>query len=204
MFITLLVLPLVCAFVSWLSVRSVIYFLFYPLRPVRVLGIEVQGALWVNRADIATYVGEAVAAELKTSGKSFISSVTGAESLQAVNPMIAAHLDSFLRVKLKEKMPVIAAFIGESTIVKLKEGMMEEITLLLPEVITSYSGTLVAHPAISTYIAKRINALPPDAIVASFPPQFRRMFTTVPLWAALLGGVLGALIAIGLYLIGVV
>jgi hypothetical protein len=92
-------------------------------------------------------------------------------------------------------MPVIAAFIGESTIVKLKEGMMEEITLLLPEVITSFTGKMVAHPEISNYISQRINAVSADTIIDSIPPQLKKMFVLVPIYAAIVGGVIGGLVA---------
>jgi len=201
MLITLLVLPLTCAFVAWLSVRCVFYFMIYPVRPSSILGIKVQGILFGSRQQIATYIGAAVATELKNSGEAFVTSMVGADSLQAVHPMIETHLDSFLRVKLKEKMPVIAAFIGESTIVKLKEGMMEEITLLLPEVIAGYAGKMVAHPEISNYITMRINAVSADTIIHSIPPQLKKMFVIVPIYAGIVGGMIGALVVWVLHMI---
>jgi uncharacterized membrane protein YheB (UPF0754 family) len=169
--------------------------MIYPVQPSSILGIKVQGILFRSRQQIAAYIATAVATELKNSGEAFVTSMVGDESLQAVHPMIEAHLDSFLRVKLKEKMPVIAAFIGESTIVKLKEGMMEEITLLLPEVITSFTGKMVAHPEISNYISQRINAVSADTIIDSIPPQLKKMFVLVPIYAAIVGGVIGGLVA---------
>ena len=192
---TLLVLPITCAFIAWLSVRCVFYFIIYPVQPSSILGIKVQGILFGSRPQIATYIGEAVATELKNSAEAFVTSMVGGESLQAVHPMIEAHLDSFLRVKLKEKMPVIAAFIGESTIVKLKEGMMEEITFLLPEVIASFTGKIVANPEISNYISQRINAVSADTIIESIPPHLKKMFVVVPIYAGILGGLVGAIVA---------
>jgi hypothetical protein len=175
--------------------------MIYPVRPSSILGIKVQGILFGSRQQIATYIGAAVATELKNSGEAFVTSMVGADSLQAVHPMIETHLDSFLRVKLKEKMPVIAAFIGESTIVKLKEGMMEEITLLLPEVIAGYAGKMVAHPEISNYITMRINAVSADTIIHSIPPQLKKMFVIVPIYAGIVGGMIGALVVWVLHMI---
>ncbi len=190
-----IVLPLTCAFVAWLSVYSVFYFMLYPLQPTSILGIRVQGFLFGNKQQIAAYIGTAVANELRNSGEALVGTLVGGNSLQSVHPMIAAHLDTFLRVKLKEKMPVIAAFIGESTIVKLKEGMMEEIAVLLPEVIASYTGQMVAHPSISTYITQRINAVPDETIVNSIPTQLKKMIATVPLYAGIVGGAVGVMVA---------
>lgn len=203
MFTIYFVLPLVCAFVAWLSVRGVFYFIFHPVRPVHFLGIKLQGAVLGSKQQIAHYIGAAVASELRNSGEAFIGTMVGGDSLQAVYPMIGTHLDNFLRVKLKEKMPVIAAFIGESTIVKLKEGMMEEITILLPEVITSYSAKMVNQPEISTYITQRITAVADETIINSIPPEVRRMFVIVPLYAAVLGGVVGAIVAGVWYMVSV-
>jgi hypothetical protein len=51
-------------------------------------------------------------------------------------------LDLFFREKLTAKMPMISMFIGDKTIEELKAVFMEELELLFPELMNSYSGNL--------------------------------------------------------------
>jgi hypothetical protein len=64
-------------------------------------------------------------------------------TIETMLPHIETHIDAFLNVKLKEKMPAIAMFIGEKTIATMKATLMEEIALLMPQVLSQYaSGVL--------------------------------------------------------------
>lgn len=52
-----IILPLVGAFIGWLTNRLAIRLLFRPHRPVRVLGMEIQGLLPRRRTDLSRSIG---------------------------------------------------------------------------------------------------------------------------------------------------
>ncbi len=135
------IIPLISAFIGWVIVR------FY-------LNYKISNG---NRGKMAKGIGSFAAGIIN------LDSVTGKlkdpEQLAQLTPAIEVHIDTFLRSKLQEKIPVIAPFIGESTIAKLKEGMMEEINILLPNVLNKYADSLSSKLDIGTLVENKINAL---------------------------------------------
>lgn len=181
-------LPFLTAFTAWCTAWVLLYMVLYPLTPKRFFGITLQGFIPRYQNQIAIKVAEGVVQEL--SGGNGLQ-LANPDTLQQLRPMIEHHLDSFLRVKLKEKMPVIAAFIGENTIVKLKEGMMEEIELLLPEVIARYTSSLTTDPALSGKISAVIANYPPASLDLLLGPYLLQARKRVPMIFAFIGLLLG-------------
>lgn len=57
-------------------------------------------------------------------------------------PLIDTKLDDFFRNRLTQKLPMIAMFIGDKTIQQLKEVFVEELRVMYPELITSFSSNI--------------------------------------------------------------
>jgi len=189
----LILLPLVAAFTGWFTARVLLWMVLYPLAPRKIMGITFHGFLLKNQAEIAARVADGVVAELAT-GKAL--QIGDSNTLSSLQPMIEQHLDSFLRVKLKEKMPVIASFIGDSTIGKLKEGMMEEIQLLLPEVIATYTSSLITDPGMKNRIAAGITTYPTAKIEAHLSPYLGKAMTRIPVIFGLVGLLIGLIMSL--------
>ncbi len=185
-------IPFLTAFTAWATAWVLLGLVISPLRPRRVLGITVQGFLIAHQDEIATTVAGEVATQL---GSGKIQAIDQ-RALDNLRPVIEQHLDTFLRVKLKEKLPVIATFIGESTIVKLKEGMLEEIEILLPEVISRYTSTLSTDPTVTGKISGMIASYPPAAIEELLGPKLASVRTKVPVIFAFAGLIIGILISL--------
>jgi hypothetical protein len=197
--IALLVLPVVAAFMAWFTARVLLYSVLYPLRPRRVLGFTMQGYLLKNQKSIAGKIVEGVMTELASSGDSL--QLVSPETIKGLEPLIEQHLDSFLKVKLKEKMPVIASFIGDSTIIKLKAGMLEEIELLLPEVIAKYTSSLATDPTLKAKISGKLSDFSPELIDKHIGPQLKSAMGKVPLLFAVAGFVFGLIASLIIALI---
>lgn len=185
-------LPFLTAFTAWATAWVLIGLVIHPLRPRRVLGVTVHGFLLSHQDEIATTISGAFASQLG-SGKI---QVIDQRALDNLRPIIEQHLDTFLRVKIKEKLPVIATFIGESTIVKLKEGMLEEIEILLPEVITRYTSSLSTDPSVAGKISGMIASYPPEAIEEMLGPKLASARKKVPVIFAFAGLIMGIIISL--------
>lgn len=188
----LFLIPFLTAFTAWATAWLLVGLVIYPLRPRRVFGISVQGFLLRYQDEIAISMAEAATAQLST-GKLEISDTRPIGNLR---PLIEQHLDTFLRVKIKEKLPVIATFIGESTIAKLKEGMLEEIEILLPEVIAKYTSSLATDPSFAGKISGVIASYPPEAIEQLLAPGLGKARRQVPMIFAFAGLLLGIIISL--------
>ncbi len=105
--------------------------------------------------------------------------------------------NNFLHVKLKEKLPVIAMFVGEGTMNKIKEGMMEEIALLLPEIISQYTDNLSQKIDIERMVTEKVASFSSDKLEEILAAVMSKEFRFVELIGGVLGFVIG-LIQMGL------
>jgi hypothetical protein len=187
-------LPLVTGFTAWLVVWVLVRMVIYPIQPRRVMGMRWQGLLAGHQQAIAAAAGAAAARQIATAG----SGVQLADSavLAEMEPLIAAHLDTYLRVRLKEKLPAVAAFIGEKTMVKLKEGMMEEIALLLPQIVERYTASLTGGGAMEQQIAAAVGKMSAEDLTALAMPAYRQLRYTAPLLAGGMGVLAGTVLAL--------
>ncbi|BAV06391.1 hypothetical protein SAMN05421788_10750 [Filimonas lacunae] len=152
-------LPFFTAFAGWLSVRVVVYLLFYPVRPVVLPGFKWQGLLPAKQSRIATELGRVIQKEL--SFTVIEQQLTRPDTFQQVKPGVEAHIDEFLRVKLPKAMPVISMFIGDRTIQQMKDIFMGELETLFPAIVHQYVQALEKDTDIAQLVAEKINSLSP-------------------------------------------
>jgi uncharacterized membrane protein YheB (UPF0754 family) len=183
--------PFIAAFTGWFTTWIAIYMLFHPRKPKRFIGITIQGIFPKRQKQVAAKLGSVVAKELIHFDEIAIL-LKDPSQLQKLTPTIEKHLDSFLHVKLKEKLPVISMFVGEGTMQKIKEGMLEEIGLLLPEIIHQYTDSLSERVDIEKMVTEKVSNFSSDKLEEILLSVMKKEFRFIEL----IGGVLG--FAIGL------
>lgn len=187
----LYLIPFISAFIGWFTNWIAIKMLFHPKNPVKVLGITIQGIFPKRQQQFAQKLGVLVATEL-LHFNDIASKLKDPKQLESVTPYIEEHIDTFLRVKLQEKLPVVSMFIGDSTIGKLKEGMMEEINGLLPEVIGKYADNLSEKLDVERMVTEKVANFSSDKLEEILTAIMSKEFRFVEI----IGGVLGFIIGI--------
>lgn len=155
-------LPVIAAAGGWLCVRTAVYVLFYPVRPVVIAGLKIQGVLPARHARIAAELGRLVKKEL--SFAVIEQQLTRPETLQKVMPSVEQHVDDFLRIRLPKSMPMIGMLIGEKTIAQMKSVFMTELETLFPAIIHNYVQALEADVDPGQLVTEKINLLSPDVL----------------------------------------
>jgi uncharacterized membrane protein YheB (UPF0754 family) len=173
--------------------------LFHPRNPIRFLGITIQGVFPKRQRQVAEQLGRVVAKELIHFDE-IAAQLKDPEMLTGLTPTIEKHLDNFLQVKLKEKLPVISMFVGEGMMLKVKEGMLEEIALLLPEIISQYTSSLSTKIDIEKMVTEKVANFSSDKLEEILQAVMKKEFWFLEIVAAVLGLVIG-LIQLGLALI---
>ena len=187
--------PFIAAFTGWFTTWIAIYMLFHPRNPIRVLGITIQGIFPKRQCQVAEKLGSVVAKELIHFDE-IATQLKDPEMLKGLKPIIEQHLDNFLQVKLKEKLPIISMFVGDGTMLKIKEGMLEEIALLLPEIINRYTDDLSARIDIEKMVTEKVSNFSSDKLEEILQSVMKKEFR----FLEIIGGVLG--FAIGLIQMG--
>jgi uncharacterized membrane protein YheB (UPF0754 family) len=191
--------PLIAAFTGWFTTWLAIKMLFHPRNPKRFLGITIQGVFPKRQMLVAQKLGSVVANELIHFAE-IADQLKDPALLQSLTPTIEKHLDSFLSVKLKEKMPIISMFVTDNMLSKIKEGMLEEIELLLPEIISQYTDTLSSRINIEKMVTDKVAGFSSDKLEEILESVMKKEFWFLEIVALVMGLVIG-LIQMGLTLL---
>lgn len=187
----LILIPVISAFIGWVTNWVAIKMLFHPRNPVNVLGIKIQGIFPKRQEQFAEKLGKLVSNEL-LSFSDIEAKISSPENVKKILPMVETHIDHFLRVKLGETMPMISMFIGDKTIEKLKGTFMDELEILFPKVMKDYSSTLKQQLDLEHIVTEKVKAFSGDKLEEILYQVMAKEFRFVEI----IGGVLGFLIGI--------
>jgi uncharacterized membrane protein YheB (UPF0754 family) len=188
---TLLLLPVISAFIGWFTNWVAIKMLFHPQKPVKFLGITVQGVFPKNQAKFAQNLGRMVSNEL-LSFADIEAKITNPANLQKVMPLVETHIDEFLRKKLAESMPVISMFIGDKTIEQLKTVFMAELQTLFPQLLGNYMKQLQTDLDLEKIVTEKVAAFSTQKLEALLVQIMAKEFRFIEI----LGGILGFIIGV--------
>ncbi len=132
---------LVSCFTGWFVIWILLKFLFHPQKPITVAGFKIQGILPANQQLLAEKIGRLVSKEL-FSFTALQEKVTDPENFNKLKPEIDDHIDSFLRLRLKDSFPMLSMLIGDKTITQLKTVFLLELETLFPVLMKSYISKL--------------------------------------------------------------
>ncbi len=187
----LILIPVISAFIGWVTNWIAIKMLFHPRNPVNVLGITIQGIFPKRQEQFAEKLGKLVSKEL-LSFSDIEEKISSPDNVKKILPMVETHIDHFLRVKLGETMPMISMFIGDKTIEKLKGTFMDELEILFPKVMKDYSSTLKQQLDLEHIVTEKVKAFSGDKLEEILYQVMAKEFRFVEI----IGGVLGFLIGI--------
>lgn len=148
---------LLSAFTGWVTTWIAIKMLFHPRNPIRILGLTVQGIFPKNQQLIAEKLGQMVSKEL-LSFDEIEEKITNPENLQKLRPDIEAHIDHFLRNKLKDVFPMLAMMMGEKTILQLKDAFLLELESLFPLLMKNYMNKLQDDLDLEKIVTEKVAA----------------------------------------------
>ncbi len=160
----MVLIPLITAGLGWLINRLAAMALFYPVQPRKIAGISLQGILPRRREQLAGQVAELAADRVLSSGM-LEDLVADPAHFKKLMPVIEEQIDYFLRVKLKQSMPVVGMFIGDKTIQQLKTVFVTELETIFPNVMKNYAANLAGELNVRRLISEKLLAIPPESLV---------------------------------------
>ncbi len=187
----LLIIPVISAFIGWVTNWIAIKMLFHPREPKRILGITFHGIFPKRQQQFAEKLGKLVSAEF-LSFTDIEQKISDPENLKKIMPMIEQHVDDFLRTRLSDEMPVISMFIGDKTIGKLKTAFMKEIELLFPPVMKQYAANLKTELDLEQIVIKKVSGFSSDKLEEILYQIMSKEFRFVEIIGAVIGFVIGA------------
>lgn len=127
-----LLLPVISAFIGWLTNYIAVKMIFHPRREIRVLGISIQGLLPKRRRELAESIGRTVERELIYHDD--IGRILRDPSFrEGIISVIGAKLDEFLTKRIGILKVVLRTSTRERIVGKIRDALSERIVSILPE-----------------------------------------------------------------------
>ncbi len=186
----LFLIPVISAFIGWVTNWVAIKMLFHPREPKKILGITFQGIFPKRQQQFAEKLGKLVSAEF-LSFTDIEQKISDPGNLKKIMPMIENHVDDFLRVKLKDQMPVLSMFIGDKTISSLKKVFMEEIEIIFPQVMKQFAGNLKNELDLENIVIEKVAGFSSDKLEDVLYQIMSKEFRFVEIIGAVIGFIIG-------------
>jgi len=186
----IILVPVISAFIGWVTNWVAIKMLFHPREPKKFFGITFQGIFPKRQKQFAEKLGKLVSDEFLSFGD-IEEKISNPENLKKIMPVIETHIDDFLRNRLSDEMPVISMFIGDKTIHKLKSAFMKEIETLFPKVMRQYAGNLKSELDLEHIVIQKVSAFSSDKLEETLYQIMSKEFRFVEVIGAIIGFIIG-------------
>jgi uncharacterized membrane protein YheB (UPF0754 family) len=189
--ISLLLLPIISAFIGWFTNWIAIKMLFHPRQPKRFLFITIQGIFPKRQQQFAEKLGQLVSKEL-ISFEDIRAKLNNPAIIDKAMPMLNERLDIFIKTKLTEHLPIVSMFVGSETINKVKDSISEELRASLPLMINQLGSEMEKELDIQQIVTAKVSAFSSDKLEEILNAIMKKEFVFVEI----IGGVLGFLIGV--------
>lgn len=190
--ITLILIPLISAFIGWFTNWIAIKMLFHPKVPVKILGITFHGIFPKRQKQFAEKLGKLVSQEL-LSFSDIEKKISNPDNIEKLMPFVETHIDHFLRVKLAEEMPMIGIFIGDKTINQMKAIFIKELQSLFPSMMENYMGQLEKDLDLEKIVIDKVSGFSSDKMEEILQAIMSKEFRFVEIIGGVLGFIIGLL-----------
>jgi uncharacterized membrane protein YheB (UPF0754 family) len=181
---------LLSTFTGWVTTWIAIKMLFHPRKPIKIFGFTIQGIFPKNQQLIAQKLGQVVSKEL-LSFDEIEKKITNPDNLQKLKPEIEAHIDNFLRNKLKDVFPMLSMLIGDKTINQLKEAFITELENLFPVLMKNYMHKLQNDLDLEKIVTEKIAGFSAEKLEDMLDQITKKEFKFLEFSGAFFGLIIG-------------
>jgi uncharacterized membrane protein YheB (UPF0754 family) len=168
--------------------------IFRPIRPVRVLGVRVQGLIGKRQGDLARSIGRVVGGHL-VEHKDVLAAFAKIDLRELLDGAFAEGMAT--RIAEFRKMPMIGAFLTEERVGKLRAGLVDGVLAHREQLIATVERGLEQGLDIAALVETKVAAFPVERLEGMILEVAARELRAIEI----LGGALGLLIGLGQVLV---
>lgn len=198
--IFLLSIPVITAFIGWMTNLLAIHMLFRPRRRINVLGYHWQGLLPKRQRDLARRVAEIVEREI-------LSQNLLRKELEAIDfeEYIATFTTRVIREKMGDKLraiPLLGNFLNDATLIRLADMAGHEMKKQAPYLQDRLAAEMEQRLPIRELVESRIAAFEIDKLEELVNKVAEKEFRAIELLGAVLGFIVGLMQLLILFIAG--
>lgn len=189
---TLILIPIISAFIGWFTNWIAIKMLFHPREPKKILGITFQGIFPKRQRQFAMKLGKLVSSEL-LSFNEIQQKIADPQNVSKVLPILEEHIDTFLREKLTAEIPMLGMLIGDKTIGQVKGVFIKELEQLFPVLMQQYMNKLENDLDLEKIVIEKVGNFSSNKLEDILNQIMWTEFRFVEIIGAVLGFIIGML-----------
>lgn len=183
-------IPVISAFIGWITNYLAVKMIFRPRKEIRFLGLRIIGLIPKRKKDLAMKIAQTVETEL-ISHRDIKAIIQTEEFHLQIGNVIKSKIDSLVQNKLASN-PLISMFITPEIIARLSDTMMDELNKEIPGVIDTLFQTVESRIDFQKIIKEKIEGFDLtklESIIYSIASKELRAIE-------ILGGVLGFVVGL--------
>lgn len=181
--------PIIGAFIGWITNWLAIKMLFHPRKPIKVLFITFQGIFPKNKPRIAEKLGTVVQRDL-INFDDINDRLQDPDALNNFKEEIAVRVDNAIRDRI-EKNALLDAIIPDQLIQSIHKTIVDEIGANLPQVIKSSMSKIEQKLDIHTIVKNKVEQFSDEKLEQLLLDITSKEFTFIEIIGAVLGFIIG-------------
>jgi uncharacterized membrane protein YheB (UPF0754 family) len=191
---TWIVVPLLGGLIGYVTNWLAVKMIFRPIRPVRVLGVRVQGLLGKRQQDLARSIGRVVGGHL-VQHEDIVQAMRGLDLERLLHDVVEPALAS--RVDQLRALPLIGGFLTAERVASLRQSLLSGILEHRAAIEQRVEAAIESGLDVAGLVTTKVAAFPVEKLEALVLEVARRELRAIEV----LGGVLGVLIGLGQVLV---
>ena len=186
----LILFPLCCGFIGWLTNRLAVKMIFSPLEPTKLLGLRFQGVLPKHHEHFSRQMAEVVTGDFMTTSE-MVERLDLDEILEAVKPELDGVLDEVLE-DLRARIPEDRkALLSDAATDAARQKVYEEIRAALPGAVDRVHKQADEVVDLNELITDKIISLGPAKFAEQIADLGQRELRYIVYYGGGLGGLIG-------------
>lgn len=186
----LVCLPVIGALIGWFTNFLAVKMLFRPRRPVRVLGVTIQGLVPKRQPELAERIGEIVEQEFGLH-KQIEKILRDEEAMGSFRRVLDRKVEAFIAEKTSVLGGLVSAFLSEEKLVQIRTAVVDSVMANIPETMEQASLQLEARLKIKETVSDRIANFDLDKLEEITRRVAHRELKHIELFGGVLGFVIG-------------
>lgn len=187
--ITFCLIPVISAFIGWLTNYVAVKMIFRPRREIRILGFRIIGLIPKRKSDLAVKIAETVEKEL-ISHKDILAIIQTEDFHLQIGNVIRSRIDNLIQGKIASN-PLIAMFVTPDVTSKLTDTVMDELNKEIPSVIDTLFQSVESKIDFKKIIKQKIEGFDLTKLESIIYSIASKELKAIEIFGGILGFVVG-------------
>ena len=185
-------LPLIGAFIGWITNLIAVKMLFHPRRPIRLLGMEIHGVFPRRQKDLAQKICTVVAEQLIHSDE-IVALLKSEQISNLAQGSIDTYIERAIWEKLPKAVPMVAMFLTPQLVATVKAAFKDEVPQVIDSILHSIAEKVGEQIDIAELVRQKVEAFSVERVEEILLSIMRQEFKFIEVIGGILGFFIGAL-----------